>query len=52
MVSFHEKHSTYSKREIEVQIKQMTEHEKRGADTRNKYYLTKELQEKYGIKVW
>jgi len=50
VVSFREKHSKYSKREIEVQIKQMTKYEKRGADTRLNYYLTKELQEKYGIK--
>ena len=51
VVSFREKHSKYSKREIEVQIKQMTVYEKRGADTRLNYYLTKELQEKYGIEV-
>ena len=51
VVSFREKHSKYSKREIEVKIKQMTVCEKRGADTRLNYYLTKELQEKYGIEV-
>merc|ERR1712032_232618 len=45
VVSFREKHSKYSKREIEVKIKQMTVCEKRGADTRLNYYLTKELQE-------
>ena len=49
---FHEKYSQYLKRNIEAQIKQMTKYEKRGADTRLNYYLTKELQEKYGIKVW
>merc|ERR1712048_790992 len=36
--------------EIEVQIKRMTKYEKRGADSRVKYYLTPEMQEKYGVK--
>ena len=49
---FHEKYSQYLKRNIEAQIKQMTKYEKRGADTRLKYYLSKEIQAKYGIKVW
>lgn len=41
----------YSKKEIEVQIKRMAKYEKRGADSRVKYYLTPEMQEKYGVKV-
>ena len=49
--TFREKYDKYSKREVEVQIKRMTVYEKRGADTRANYYLTKEMQEKYDVKV-
>ena len=48
---FHEKHKIYAKKEIEAQIKTMANYEKRGADPRLKYYLTNEMQEKYGVKV-
>jgi len=49
--AFHENHKKHSKKIIEFQIKRMTKYEKRGADPRVKYYLTPEMQEKYGVKV-
>ena len=48
---FHENHKNCDKKQIETQIKTMAKYEKRGADTRLKYYLTNEMQVKYGAKV-
>ena len=41
----------HKRNEIEIQIKRISTYAKRGGNTQASYYLTKEIQEKYDIKV-
>ena len=51
IAKFHETHKQIPKTKINVQAREMTIYERRAGDTKKYWYLKKESQVEYGIKV-